>query len=48
MGTSAQMVEKHYGTLLDGAGAGIAARLDAHEAALEKADEADAEGTQDV
>jgi integrase len=29
IGTSVQMIERHYGTLLDGAGAGIAARLDA-------------------
>jgi integrase len=41
MGTSALMVERHYGALLDGAGAGIAGRLDAHEAALEQAEEAD-------
>ena len=41
MGTSVTMIEKHYGALLDGAGAGIASRLDAHEAALEQADEAD-------
>ena len=32
MGTSVQMIERHYGTLLDGAGAGIAARLDAYDA----------------
>ena len=31
MGTSVHMIEWHYGTLLDGAGAGIAARLDAFE-----------------
>ena len=31
MGTSVQMIERHYGTLLDGAGAGIADRLDAFE-----------------
>lgn len=30
------MIEKHYGTLLDGAGAGIAGRLDALEAELER------------
>jgi integrase len=42
MGTSVQMIERHYGALLDGAGAGIAGRLDAHEAAHEQdADEAD-------
>ena len=28
MGTSIDMIERHYGTLLDGAGAGIAGRLD--------------------
>ena len=31
MGTSVRMIEKHYGMLLDGAGAGIAARLDAFD-----------------
>jgi hypothetical protein len=31
------MIERHYGTLLAGAGAAIAARLDAHEAELERA-----------
>jgi hypothetical protein len=31
MGTSVLMIERAYGTLLDGAGAGIAARLDAFE-----------------
>lgn len=41
MGTSVTMIERHYGALLDGAGAGIASRLDAHEAAQEHADEAD-------
>lgn len=30
MGTSVQMIERSYGALLDGAGAGIAARLDAY------------------
>jgi hypothetical protein len=29
MGTSVQMIERHYGTLLDGAHAGITGRLDA-------------------
>lgn len=33
MGTSVRMIERVYGTLLDGAGAGIAARLDAYDAA---------------
>jgi integrase len=32
MGTSIRMIERHYGTLLDGAGAGIALRLDAFNA----------------
>jgi integrase len=32
MGTSIEMIERHYGTLLDGAGAGIADRLAAFEA----------------
>jgi hypothetical protein len=31
MGTSVRMIERHYGALLDGAGAGIAGRLDALE-----------------
>lgn len=31
MGTSIEMIERHYGTLLDGAGAGIAGRLAAFE-----------------
>jgi integrase len=33
MGTSVRMIERHYGTLLDGAGAEIAGRLDALDAA---------------
>jgi integrase len=41
MGTSVLMIERHYGALLDGAGAGIAGRLDAHEATLEAAGEAE-------
>jgi integrase len=32
MGTSVRMIERHYGTLLDGVGEGIAARLDALDA----------------
>jgi hypothetical protein len=32
MGTSIEMIERHYGTLLDGAGEGIAGRLDALDA----------------
>jgi len=31
MGTSVRMIERHYGTLLDGAGAEIASRLDAYD-----------------
>lgn len=31
MGTSVRMIERHYGTLLDGAGAGIATRLDVYD-----------------
>lgn len=40
MGTSVLMIERHYGALLDGAHAGIAGRLDALEAELEQAAEA--------
>jgi integrase len=36
MGTSVRMIEKHYGALIGGAHAGIAGRLDALEAELEK------------
>ena len=35
MGSSVRMIERHYGALLDGAGAGIVGRLDALEAQLE-------------
>ena len=41
MGTSVRMIEKHYGTLLEGAHAGIAGRLGALEAELERAAQAD-------
>ncbi|HWQ01251.1 MAG TPA: hypothetical protein VN449_03960 [Gaiellaceae bacterium] len=34
-GTSVRMIEKRYGTLIDGAHAGITSRLDALEAELE-------------
>jgi hypothetical protein len=34
MGTSALMIERHYGTLLDGATESIAARLTAFEEAM--------------
>ena len=38
MGTSVRMIERHYGALLDGAGAGIAARLNAYDAAAGETD----------
>jgi integrase len=41
MGTSVLMIERHYGALLDGAGAGIAGRLNAHEVSQEEAEQAD-------
>ncbi|HEY7207005.1 MAG TPA: tyrosine-type recombinase/integrase [Gaiellaceae bacterium] len=41
-GTSVRMIEKHYGTLIDGAHAAITSRLDALEAELERADDAEA------
>jgi integrase len=37
MGTSVRMIERSYGTLLGGAHAGIAGRLDAHDAATQQA-----------
>ena len=39
MGTSVAMIERHYGALLDGAGASIAGRLDALDAAPDRATE---------
>jgi hypothetical protein len=36
MGTSVRMIERHYGALLDGAGEGILARLDALDAERER------------
>jgi integrase len=39
MGRSVAMIERHYGALLDGAGAAIAGKLDAHETRLAKAAE---------
>jgi integrase len=39
MGTSIEMVERHYGTLLDGASAGIAGRLDDLDARRDEAAE---------
>ena len=43
MGTSVAMIERHYGTLIGGAHAEIAGRLDALEAELEQAAEEAAE-----
>jgi hypothetical protein len=37
------MIEKHFGALLDGAGAGIASRLDAFEAEQARSQERDQE-----
>jgi hypothetical protein len=37
MGTSIEMIERHYGTLLTGAAAGIASRLAAFQAEQDKA-----------
>jgi hypothetical protein len=39
MGTSVRMIERHYGTLVDGAHAGIVRRPDAFESKLERASE---------
>jgi integrase len=43
MGTSIEMVDHHYGTLLDGASAGIAGRLDALDAERDRATDDHAE-----
>ena len=40
MGTSATMIERHYGTLVEGAGPDIARRLSAFETAQERAADA--------
>jgi hypothetical protein len=40
MGTSTRMIERQYGTLIVGAGEGIAARLDALDAHAEEEAEA--------
>jgi hypothetical protein len=37
MGTSVAMIERHYGTLIEGAGADIARRLNAFDADQERA-----------
>ena len=43
MGTSIEMIERHYGTLLDGATAGIAGRLAAFQASQDRVTGHDAE-----
>jgi hypothetical protein len=43
MGTSVAMIERHYGTLIGGAHAGIAGRLNAIEAELAQAVESKAD-----
>lgn len=43
MGTSVAMIERHYGTLIEGAGADIARRLDVFDTEQERAAEGDAE-----
>jgi hypothetical protein len=37
MGTSVAMIERHYGTLIEGAGADIARRLDAFDSSRDTA-----------
>jgi len=44
MGTSVQMIERHYGATLDGSGAEIAGQLDAYAARRADDDQAQAEG----
>jgi integrase len=48
MGTSVRMIERHYGALLDGAGADIAARLDALDVERDRATADLSEATGDV
>jgi integrase len=48
MGTSVRMIELHYGTLLDGAGASIASRLDAYDSVQECTTGAASKGADDV
>jgi hypothetical protein len=43
MGTSVCMIERHYGAMLDGAGADLAGRLDALDAERDHAPQQDAE-----
>ncbi len=40
------MIEKHYGTLIEGAHAGLLTRLDAFEAGLAEPHDAQAESTE--
>lgn len=44
MGTSVAMIERHYGTLIEGAGADISRRLSAFETAQQQEAEGRAEG----
>lgn len=44
MGTSIQMIERHYGTLLSGAAAGIASRLAAFDAKQEQDEQGETDG----
>jgi integrase len=44
MGASVHMIERHYGTLLDGATDGIAGRLDALDAGRDQGTHEDADG----
>lgn len=48
MGTSVRMIERCYGALLDGAGAGIAGRLDALDAERDEAEDERSEDLDDV
>jgi hypothetical protein len=48
MGISVRMIERHYGALLDGASAGIAARLDALDAERDQATGRRSDGAEDV
>jgi hypothetical protein len=41
IGTNTHMIERSYGVLIEGAGAGIASRLDAFDAAQAEAAEAE-------
>jgi hypothetical protein len=48
MGTSVRMIERHYGALLDGAGADIADRLDALDLDRDRADTERSEDANEV